>query len=299
MDTTLDLDSLKQHEISGAITISAGQGGLPRLAITTPAGTGEIYLHGAHVTGFQKTGEPPLLWMSAASQFAADKPIRGGVPVCFPWFGARPDAPAHGYARLTEWHLAATSASADGRVSVRLRLPEKAGGPAAIPGKVEYLVTMGDTLTMELHVTNTAEKPLAFEECLHSYFTVGDIATVAVRGLKGLTYSDRAGGNALKVESAKAIHFHAETDRLYLDAPQTVIIEDGKLKRVIRVEKAGSDSTVVWNPWVAKSKAMPDFGDEEYHQMVCVESGNIGQNQVTLAPGAASTLKVVLSSQMG
>ena len=299
MDTTLNLDSLKHHEISGAVTISAGQGGLPRLTVTTPAATAEIYLHGAHMTGFQKTGEPPLLWMSAASQFVAGKPIRGGVPICFPWFGSRPDAPSHGFARLTDWHLAATSAAPDGRVSVRLRLSEKAGGETEFPGKVEFLVTVGETLTMELHVTNHSDAPLVFEECLHSYFTVGDIAAVAVRGLKGLTYSDRVGGTAQKEETGKAIHVDSEVDRLFLDAPQTVIIEDASLKRTIRVEKIGSLSTVVWNPWVAKSKAMPDFGDEEYHRMICVESGNIGQNQITLAPGASSTLKVILSSQMG
>jgi len=299
MDTTLNLDSLKHHEISGAVAISAGQGGLPRLTVTTPAATAEIYLHGAHMTGFQKTGEPPLLWMSAASQFVAGKPLRGGVPICFPWFGSRPDAPSHGFARLTDWHLAATSAAPDGRVSVRLRLSEKAGGETEFPGKVEFLVTVGETLTMELHVTNHSDAPLVFEECLHSYFTVGDIAAVAVRGLKGLTYSDRVGGTAQKEETGKAIHVDSEVDRLFLDAPQTVIIEDASLKRTIRVEKIGSLSTVVWNPWVAKSKAMPDFGDEEYHRMICVESGNIGQNQITLAPGASSTLKVILSSQMG
>ena len=299
MDTTLNLDSLKHHEISGAVAISAGQGGLPRLTVTTPAATAEIYLHGAHMTGFQKTGEPPLLWMSAASQFVAGKPIRSGMPICFPWFGSRPDAPSHGFARLTDWHLAATSAAPDGRVSVRLRLSEKAGGETEFPGKVEFLVTVGETLTMELHVTNHSDAPLVFEECLHSYFTVGDIAAVAVRGLKGLTYSDRVGGTAQKEETGKAIHVDSEVDRLFLDAPQTVIIEDASLKRTIRVEKIGSLSTVVWNPWVAKSKAMPDFGDEEYHRMICVESGNIGQNQITLAPGASSTLKVILSSQMG
>jgi D-hexose-6-phosphate mutarotase len=294
----MNLDSLKHHEISGAVAIAAGQGGLPRLAVTTPAGAAEIYLHGAQVTGFQKTGEPPLLFLSAASQFAADQPIRGGVPLCFPWFGPRPGAPAHGFARLTEWHLAATSAAPDGRVSVRLRLPEKAGGAAAFAGKVEYLVTVGETLTMELHVTNHADTPLVFEECLHTYFAVGDIAAVTVGGLKGLSYVDKVAESKVKIESAKALHFNSEVDRVYLDAPQAVKIEDAKLKRTLLVEKTGSASTVVWNPWVDKAKAMADFGDEEYRRMVCVESGNVGPNQVTLVPGASSVLKVVLSSQM-
>jgi D-hexose-6-phosphate mutarotase len=298
MDTTMNLESLKQHEISGAVAISAGAGGLPRLAITTPGGAAELYLHGAQVTAFQKTGEPPLLFLSAASQFAADQPIRGGVPVCFPWFGPHAGGPAHGFARLTEWHLAATSAAPDGRVRVRLRLPEKAGG-GAFAGKVEFDVTVGDTLTLELLVTNTTGAALTFEECLHTYFSVGDIAEVAVRGLKGRTYLDKAGGATLKEETAKAIQFAGEVDRVYLDAPQPVVIEDAKLKRTVRVEKTGSASTVVWNPGAAKARAMTDFGDEEYRQMVCVESGNVGQNQITLAPGASSALKVALSSQLG
>jgi D-hexose-6-phosphate mutarotase len=298
MDTTLNLDSLKHHEISGAVAISAGSGGLPRLTVTTPRSTAEIYLHGAQVTGFQKTGEPPLLFLSAASQFAADKAIRGGVPICFPWFGSRAGAPAHGFARLTDWHLAATSAAPDGRVNVRLRLPEKAAGPGAFPGKVEYLVTVGDTLTLELHVTNHSDGPLVFEDCLHAYFTVGDIAAVAVGGLKGLSYLDKVGEPKQKVETAKVIHFNSEVDRVYLDAPQAVKIEDAKLKRILLVEKTGSHSTVVWNPWVDKAKAMADFGNEEYRRMVCVEAGNVGPNQITLAPGATSVLKVGLSSQM-
>jgi len=299
MDSTISLELLKQHEITGAVAISAGNGGLPRLAITTAVSKAEIYLHGAHVTGFQKNREPALIWVSAASHYAADKAIRGGVPICFPWFGGRAGAPAHGFARLMNWHLAATSVLPDGRVSVRLRLVENTGAAATFHGKVEYLVTVGETLTMELEVTNTSGEPLTFEECLHSYFNVGDIATVAVRGLKGLDYLDKVGGSTLKTETENAIRFNAEVDRVYLDTTQPVIIEDTKLKRTIRVEKSGSASTVVWNPWVAKAKAMPDFGDEEYRRMVCVESANVGQNQVTLAPGAVSTLKVILSSQMG
>ena len=299
MDSTATLEALKLHEITGAIAISAGKGGLPRLAITTPVSKAEIYLHGAHVTSFQKHGELPVLWLSAASHFATDKAIRGGVPICFPWFGGRTGAPAHGFARLSEWHLAATSASPDGRVSVRFRLLENTGFAATFHGKVEYVVTVGDTLTMELHVTNTSAEPLAFEECLHTYFAVGDIAAVDVRGLKGSNYIDKVDGGKLKPETENAIFFKSEVDRAYLNTPDPVIIEDTKLKRTIRVEKSGSASTVVWNPWAAKAKAMADFGDEEFHRMVCVESGNVAENQITLAPGAASVLKVILSTQVG
>lgn len=299
MNPATNLESLKQHEITGAVAVSTGKGGLPRVTVATAHSRTELYLHGAHVTAFQKNGEPPLLFMSTASHFAADKPIRGGIPICFPWFGARTGAPAHGFARLMEWHLAATSVLPDGRVSVRLRLLDNSGLAAQFPGKVEYTVTAGETLTLELHVVNTSGEHLAFEECLHTYFAVGDIAAVSVRGLKGVSYLDKVGEPATRTETESTIKFSSEVDRVYLDTVQPVIIEDAKLKRTIRVEKFHSKSTVVWNPWIAKAKAMPDFGDDEYHRMVCVESGNVAQNQMALTAGASSTLKVVLSSQLG
>lgn len=297
MDSTENLRSLKEHEITGAVAISKGHGGLPRLVITTPASTAEIYLHGAHVTAFQKNGEPPLLWLSAESLFAPDKAIRGGVPICFPWFGSRAGLPAHGYARTTEWNLVATSACPDGRVTVRLRLADKVGD-APYFGSVEYIVTVGATLTLELQVNNHSTESVVFEEILHSYFTVGDIASVSVKGLHGVHYLDKVAGGVLKHEDDEVLRVIGETDRVYLETAHTVEIEDSKLRRVIRVEKSGSASTVVWNPWVAKAKAMADFGDEEYLHMVCVESGNVGPAQTTLAPGIANTLKVVLSSRL-
>jgi glucose-6-phosphate 1-epimerase len=185
----------------------------------------------------------------------------------------------------------------DGGVSVRLQMPENASGANAVRGKVEFIVTVTDKLTMELRVTNTAAEPLSFEECLHTYFTVGDINDISVTGLKGMAFLDKVGGTFHKVEADDAIRFSAETDRVYLDTTGAVEIHDAKLGRKIRVEKSDSASTVLWNPWVAKSKAMSDFGDEEFHRMVCVESGNVGQNKITLAPGKTSALKVVLHSQ--
>jgi glucose-6-phosphate 1-epimerase len=297
MENPINLEDLRGQEIPGRLVISPGAGGLPRLNVRTNRSTAEIYLHGAHVTGFQKNDEPPLLFMSGLSQFAGGKPIRGGVPICFPWFGPREGSPAHGFARLTNWELAGTTALPDGSVSVRLHLPKQAGVAEAFTGTVEFLVTVGETLTMELLVENSSNAPVSFEGCLHTYFTVGDISEVSILGLKGVEYLDKVGGSTLKRETADAIRINSEVDRVYLDTTAPVEIHDAKLRRVIRVDKSGSVSTVVWNPWVAKSKAMPDFGDEEFHQMVCVESGNVGQNTTLLAPGESSELRVVLSSQ--
>jgi len=297
MQTNLILEKLRGHEIPGRVEIANGGGGLPLVKINTPWSTAEIYLHGAHVTGFQKNGEPPLLFMSDKSLFAPDKAIRGGVPVCFPWFGPREGLSAHGFARVTAWELVATAVLPDGAVRLGFQLPKKAGGANTFHGNVEFVVTVGDALTLELRVTNTSPESLSFEECLHTYFFVGDINAVAITGLKGVSYLDKTDRNARKLECADAIKIISETDRVYLDTTGAVEILDASLRRTIRVEKSGSASTVVWNPWVAKSRAMPDFGDEEFRRMVCVESGNVGQDKITLAPGKSSVLKVVLHSR--
>ena len=293
-----DLAQLRKQEIPGRITITNGRGGLPKITLTTGISTAEVYLHGAHVTHFQKKDESPLLWMSAFSQFASGKAIRGGVPICFPWFGPREGLPAHGLARITTWELIETRANPDGSVVVRLRLPTSAVDAHSFRGNVEFVVTVGDTLTIELQVANTGGELLSFEECLHTYFTVGDISTASIAGLRGAEFLDKMDGGKRKRESDKTIRINAEVDRVYLDTEGSVEIHDATLRRVISVEKSGSTSTVVWNPWIAKSKAMPDFGDEEFKQMVCVEAGNVAQNKITLPPGKSSSLRVVLCTRL-
>jgi D-hexose-6-phosphate mutarotase len=284
-------------EIPGRVAVIAGNGGLLKAVVTSRVSMAEVYLHGAHVTAFQKRGEAPLLFMSAASHFAADKPIRGGVPVCFPWFGPRKGLPAHGFARLADWELAETEELPDGGASLHFRLPETVANTNAFRGRVDFFVTVGDKLTMELKVANLSDAPLIFEECLHTYFVVGDIHQVSMTGLAGVSFLDKVDGAMQKVEADAAIRFSAETDRVYRDTTSAVEIHDASLRRKIIVEKSGSASTVVWNPWVAKSKTLADFDDEEFQRMVCVESGNVGPNKISLAPGKTSTLKVVLSSQ--
>ena len=160
-----------------------------------------------------------------------------------------------------------------------------------------FAVTISDKLTMELTVANPSRtESLSFENCLHTYFAIGDIAEVEITGLKGATCIDKVGNFTAKVESADAVRISSETDRVYPDTTETVEIHDFRHRRKIRVEKIGSASTVVWNPWVAKARKMPDFDDDEFKQMVCVEAGNVAQNKITIAPGESASLKVVLSS---
>lgn len=279
------------------VTFLTGGGGLPKLTITTAWSTAEIYLHGAHVTHFQKPGEPPLLFLSEESRFEPGVPIRGGIPIIFPWFGKPANKPGqHGFVRNRSWTLKEITTTDAGIITARLMLPpcpELGDGDIA----VEYAVTVSDTLSAELTVTNRSALAYAFENCLHTYFSIGDINTLKVVGLQGVTYLDSLDGHQRKTEAPEVIGFVGEVDRTYVNTPHRVEIHDSVLSRVIRVEKTGSASTVVWNPWIAKAKTMPDFGNEEYQRMVCVESGNVAENHITLAPGTTAALAVKLSSE--
>lgn len=283
------MNTLKTHEIPGRVTVFSGNGGLPAIRVETETAEGEIYPHGAHVTAYQRKGEAPLLFMSAASDFEPGKPIRGGVPVIYPWFGGREGLPAHGTARITEWDLTETSLLPDGSVRLSFQLP---GEETA---DVRFIVTVGGTLGMEFAVTNNGSTDLTFENCLHTYFHIRDIHRIEVAGLKGARFLDTLTGTD-HVEHADTIRFTAETDRVYQDTEATAEIRDAELGRTIVIHKSGSKSTVVWNPWIEKSKRMPDFGDDEWPGMVCVESGNVKENSITLKPGGQSVLKVEISS---
>ncbi len=282
----------------GRVTFLDGQNEMPMLEISTAWSTAEIYLHGAHVTQFKKKDEPPLLFMSQCSRFAEGQPIRGGIPVIFPWFGPREGLGQHGFARVKPWDLKEFPPAPDGSVSVRFRLPdcpEASGFPAFT---AEYIVTVNQGLTLQLVVTNQSkDTEFSFENCLHTYFDVGDVTAVSLSGLKGVSYLDKVAGFVEKTETSDALRIASEVDRIYLNTTGTVDILDPRLGRKIRVEKQGSASTVVWNPWITKSRQMPDFGDEEYERMVCVESGNVASNGISLPPGASSTLTVKLSSE--
>ncbi len=277
-------------EIPGQVILTTGNGGLGKILVETPWSTAEIYQHGAHITHFQKKGEPPLLFMSEQSAFAANKPIRGGVPIIFPWFGPREGAPAHGIARTALWDLVATTALPDGAVALRFRLPD------AGAFEVECLVTVAADLSVELTVANAATEAVTFETCLHTYFEISAISNVTITGLAGVCYLDKvAGGNV--TEAASPIRIAGEVDRVYQDTAAAIVIEDPGYERRICIAKSGSNSTVVWNPWIKKSKLMADFGDDEYLRMLCVESGNVANNRITLAPGERTVLKLEVSSK--
>jgi glucose-6-phosphate 1-epimerase len=193
--------------------------------------------------------------------------------------------------------LVETSAQG-GAVKVCLRLPKASVKPEWAALRTEFVVTVSDKLTMELIATNESpDKTLEIEDCLHTYFHVGDIAQVSLTGLQGAPFLDFAAGatGSQKQENDPRLHITKETNRVYPDSTGTVEIHDARLKRTIHVEKFNSKSTVVWNPWTTQ-KLPDDFDPAEHKNMVCVESGNVKQNKISLAPGKSSALKVVVSS---
>lgn len=288
----------RKSEGPGRVTFMDGRGELPMLEVSTRWSTAEIYLHGAHVTHFKKQDEPPLLFLSQCSRFAENEPIRGGIPIILPWFGPREGMGQHGFARVKTWELKEFVPAPDGSVSVRFGLPDCPEASAFPAFSAEYTVTVNESLTLELVITNKSKDDVfTFENCLHTYFEVSDITALSISGLKGVSYLDKAANFAQKTETEDAIRISSEVDRIYLDTTGTVEILDQRLKRKIRVEKHGSVSTVVWNPWIAKAQQMPDFGNEEHVRMVCVESGNVASNNIKLAPGKSSKLEVKLSSK--
>ena len=295
--TNINTGPTGQAAALGRVTFIDGQGELPMIEVTTPWSRAEIYMHGAHVAQFKKNDEPPLLFLSQCSRFADGQPIRGGIPVIFPWFGSREGLGQHGFARIKDWELKEFTPAADGSVSVRFRLPASPEAKGFPPFTADYLVKVSQSLTLQLIVTNNStDADFSFENCLHTYFQVADITQVSVVGLKGAGYLDKADNYTPKTEQADAITFAGEVDRTYMDTAGPVEILDRSLRRKILVAKTGSHSTVVWNPWIAKAAQMPDFGNDEYKQMVCVESGNVGRNKITLAPGQSCAMRVELSA---
>jgi D-hexose-6-phosphate mutarotase len=267
-----------------------GVNGLKALEIMGPKAEALIYLQGAHITHWKPAGAEPVLFVSRQSHFAAGKAIRGGVPVCFPWFANRighPESPAHGFVRTAEWLLESVSSEADGSITAQLEFVDSDATRAQWPHRFRaiYRITVGATLKMEFEVENTGREPLTYEAALHTYFRVSNAGDVAITGLQGAEYIDKVDGFTRKRLGNEPLRFTGETDCVFVNTTATTRLADRGLNRTIVVEKSGSDTTVVWNPWIAKAKAMADFGDDEWPGMACIETANSGENSITLAPG--------------
>jgi glucose-6-phosphate 1-epimerase len=294
-------DRLVRTALPSSVRVVDQPDGLPSLRVTTGVATAELFFHGAHVARWTPAhAAEPVLWVSEHSCFQQDKAIRGGVPICFPWFGAAqvdPAAPAHGFVRLIDWTLDAASETSDGTVVLTFvcDIDEHASRNWPHRCHVTYTVSVGSTLAMALQVENTSGAPLTFEAALHTYCAVSDIRQVSVSGLEQTDYLDKVEGFARKRQGSEPIRFSGETDRVYLDTTATCVIADPGWSRDIQISKSGSHSTVVWNPGADRARTFYDFGAGEWPQMVCVETANVRAAAVRLEPAASHTMRAELA----
>jgi D-hexose-6-phosphate mutarotase len=277
--------------------------GLISADITNPHATARICLQGGHVLSWQPTTTPePVIWMSADAQFAVGKPIRGGIPVCWPWFGAHASdgtLPAHGFARTQPWQVKGTRSLDDGSTEISLTMPLTHTMQAMWPHQtqLDMLINVGKTLKIALITRNLGASDIAVTEALHTYLAVSNIAQIELNGLQGTHFHDKAAGWT-EGDQAGTISFDQEFDRVYVNTPNRCTIVDTGFKRNIHIAKLGSQSTVVWNPWAARAAQMGDLGEEGWKSFVCVETANALRNAVTVPAGKSHTMAVEYRVEM-
>ncbi|OAI56075.1 hypothetical protein AYO49_04875 [Verrucomicrobiaceae bacterium SCGC AG-212-N21] len=265
----------------------------PVLDIHHPACTARVALHGAHLMEWTPAGKKPVLYMSPQAIFQEGKPIRGGVPVCWPWFGPHEtDAslPGHGFVRIRFWELTDASED-DAGVTLKLALQDDAETRRKWPHafRLELEMRLGAEMHLALRVSNTGDAPYEITGALHTYLTVGDIHRVTVEGLDGAEYLDTVGGRRDMHTQTGDVKFDREVDRNYHTSGE-VRVQDAAWNRTITVRPSGSHTAVVWNPWIEKSKTFSDLPDEAYTGFVCVETANAWRDRIIVAPGAEHTL---------
>ena len=293
--STQDLN--KQFAIPGVAEIVTGNNNLPKVRITLPCATAEVYLHGAQVTSFKPAGSADAIFLSEQSSFEQGKAIRGGIPVCFPWFRNKqddPQAPSHGLVRTKAWTLSTLSHNTD---TVTVTFITESGDTTKpwfpFDFRLVHRITVGAELKLELIMSNLDTKPLRFEEALHTYHLVGDSRRASVVGLDGVDFLDNTDGNKQKKQQGE-LHFTRATDSVFLNTKHAIELHDPTLKRRIRIVKTHSNTTVVWNPWQEGAAALADLGNDEWLKMACVEASNIRAYGVDLAAGADHAMTVTI-----
>lgn len=286
------------YGISGVAEILRGNGDLLKIAVHTPACSGEVYLHGAHVTSWKPADSEETIFVSKESCWEDGRAIRGGIPICFPWFRGKadsPNAPQHGFARIKSWTLDSILADDDG-VVVEMSTTSDADSRIWWPSdfKLTFRVTFGKHLNLELQMKNTGQSNLRFEEALHTYHRVGNAETIRIDGLDGVTYLDNTDSNKRCLQQG-AVEFTSQVDRVYLDTDHSIQLADPQMGRRVTAVKTNSLTTVVWNPWKEGARSMIDLGDDEWTQMACIEASNIRDFAIKLQPGQQHSMRVTVT----
>lgn len=280
--------------IPGRLRFQDSGTGLPVAEITTPDAMARVAVQGGQVLEWQPNGQKPVIWVSKAAVYQPGKGVRGGVPVCWPWFGVT-DKGAHGFVRTRMWEVREAKNGPADTVELRLGIKDDESTRALWNHAfdLELIVTVGAALKIELVTRNTGDAPFEITDGLHTYFRVGDVHQAKVTGLDGVNYLDKVRDFAQFTQNG-AVTFDGETDRVYLNTTADTLIEDPVLGRNIRIAKAGSAATVVWNPWTEKEKGFADMAQGEYADILCVETVNAGSGDITVAPGGKHALVAII-----
>lgn len=295
----IDIDELDdKFSIEGELGFAQLENDLVFATISNKYADADICLYGAHITSFRPHNTMEILWVSPNSNFEEGSPIRGGIPVCFPWFGQHktdPQKPQHGFGRLMYWDVVETASSPNGETLIRLQLCSSEETKAFWPHDfcAEISVNVGRTLIATLKVTNTSSVPFEYGCALHSYFTLSSIENITIEGLQNTKYHNQLQPGDLIQESAELAIQQAET-RHYYDTESPVVISDPFFRRRIKVSKLGSSVTTVWNPWEEACAKIPDLPDDGYHAFVCVEAVNAFNNVIRLAPGEVHETSAII-----
>ncbi|GMQ89348.1 MAG: D-hexose-6-phosphate mutarotase [Gammaproteobacteria bacterium] len=278
------------HAIPGQLEFIKGKGDLPLVSIDNGKARALISVYAGQVLSFHPAGQAQdLLFVSDAAYYQQGKAIKGGIPVCWPWFGPDPEdrgRAAHGFVRNRPWTVRSTETLANGDTRITLGLVDSTETRGIWPAAFDLSlqVTVGNGLRVELLTRNTGDQPFTITQALHSYFNVGAIGQVQVLGLEGTDYLDKAGDGSRNTQ-AGAIRFDKEVDRIYLDVQPGLVIDDAGLGRRISITSTGSHTAVVWNPWAELSVKMGDLRDDDYQRFVCVETANAATDVVEVKPG--------------
>lgn len=255
-----------------------------------------ISLQGAQVLSWTPADQMPVIWLSDQADYQKGKSIRGGAPICWPWFGAHENdnsQPAHGFVRTQVWNLTSVQTLPDGQTELTFSCELTKGISKQFDQcELTFYVRVGKRLEMYLETRNKGSHSIKLTEALHTYFRVSDIRQVSIKGLEDCRYLDKLENFSEKIQSGK-ITIDAEIDRVYLDTTKDCIIEDPGLQRKIVISKSGSESTVVWNPWSHKTLQMSDMEELGYLDMLCVETANAAENTVKVDAGEKHVMEIV------
>ena len=261
----------------------------------------QITTHGGCVLSYTPNNGEDLLWVSPTAIYNGQKPVRGGVPVCWPWFGANAQdasAPAHGFVRNAVWHLDHVANLDSGVTEIVLSFDSNADTLAIWPHNFHLAlkIEVGEKLAMSLITSNLNDHDIQITEAFHTYFNVADARNLVINGLEGSTHLDKLSG-APAESQIETLTLVPPMDSVYLDQTGDVSIADAGHQRRIVIEKQHADSAVVWNPGPETVKGFADVPDDLWPEFVCVEAGNIFDNAVMIASGDKHTMTMMLSSQ--